>query len=76
MVIFTCSSKLLNTYMRYEMIRKGNNFHTEVELDIARVQVVPKKVRFDTGFLGCVECSTNGDLMGKRRIYVPPSRLD
>jgi hypothetical protein len=76
MVISTCSSKLLKTYMRYEMIRKGNNFHIEVELDIARDQVVPKKVRFDIRFLGCVECSTNGDLLCERRIFVPPSELD
>jgi hypothetical protein len=41
------------------MIRKGNNFHNEVELDSAKDQVVPKKVKFDTGFLGCVECSTH-----------------
>jgi hypothetical protein len=27
----------------------------------------------DIGFLGCVECSTNGDLLGKRRIFVLPS---
>jgi hypothetical protein len=55
---FNMFQKLLKTYMRYKMISKGNNFHTEVELDIARDQVVPKKVRFDIGFLGCVECST------------------
>jgi hypothetical protein len=59
--------------MRVKMIRKGNIFHNEVELDSAKDQVVPKKVKFDIGFLGCVECSTNGDLLGERKIYVPPS---
>jgi hypothetical protein len=36
-------------------------------------QVVPKKVKFDVDFLGCVECSTNGDSLGERRIFVLPS---
>ena len=57
------------------MIRKGNIFHNEVELDSAKDQVVPKKVKFGIGVLGCVECSTNGNLLGERRIFVPHSCL-
>jgi hypothetical protein len=63
----------LKELMRVKMISKGNNFHNEVELDSAKDQVVPKKVKFDIGFLGCVECSTNGNLLGENKIFVPPS---
>jgi hypothetical protein len=55
------------------MIRKGNIFHTEVELDNAKRLSGTQKVKFDIEFLGCVECSTNGDLLGERRIFVLPS---
>jgi hypothetical protein len=57
------------------MMSKGNIFHTEVESDSAEDQVVPKKVNFFIGFLGCVDCSTNGDLLGESRISIPPSCL-
>jgi hypothetical protein len=55
------------------MMSKGNSFHTEVESDSAKDQVVPKKVKIFIGFLGFVDCSTNGDLLGEIRISFPPS---
>jgi len=56
-------------------ISKGNIFILKSNLDSEKDQVVPKKVKFDMDFLGCVECSTNGNLLGKSRIFVPPSCL-
>jgi hypothetical protein len=41
--------------------------------DSAKNQVVPKKWKIDVGFLGCVEGSTNGDLLGEIRNFVPSS---
>jgi hypothetical protein len=32
-----------------------------------------KRKKLTEAFLGCVECSTNGDLLGERKIYVPTS---
>ena len=55
------------------MISKGHIFHTEVELDNAKRSSGTQKVKFDIDFLGCVECSTNGDSLGERRIFVLPS---
>jgi hypothetical protein len=59
--------------MRNKNDKKRQHFHTEVELDSAKESSGTQKVKFDIGFLGCVECSTNGDLLGERRIFVPPS---
>jgi hypothetical protein len=59
--------------MKVKMISKGNIFHNEDESDSAKRSSGTQKVKFDIDFLGCVECSTNGDLLGERRIYVPPS---
>jgi hypothetical protein len=57
------------------MISKGNIFHTEVELDNAKILSGTQKVKFDIDFLGCVECSTNDDSLGESRIFVLPSCL-
>jgi len=40
------------------MLIKGNIFHTEVELDNAKISSGTQKVKFDIDILGCVECST------------------
>jgi hypothetical protein len=56
-----------------KMISKGNIFHTEVQSDSVKRSSGTPKVKFDIDFLGCVECSTNGDLLGESRIFVPPS---
>jgi len=58
------------------MIRKGNIFHIEVELENAKRLSGTQKLKFDIDLLGCVECSTNGDLLGERRIPILPSCSD
>jgi hypothetical protein len=40
---------------------------------VQKTKWYPKKKKFNRGLLGCVECSTNGDLLGERRIFVPTS---
>jgi hypothetical protein len=60
--------------MRVMKIRKDKTFlEMNSNQNSEKDQVVPKKQKNDRGFLGCVECSTNGDLLGESRIYVPTS---
>jgi len=59
--------------MRINTVGKHNIFLNEDELDSEKISSGNQKVKFDIEFLGCVECSTNGDLLGKSIISVPPS---
>jgi hypothetical protein len=60
--------------MRVMKIRKDKTFlEMKSNQNSAKDQVVPKNKKIDRGFLGCVECSTNGDLLGKSRISIPTS---
>jgi hypothetical protein len=52
--------------------KKSNIFHTEVQSDNEKRSSVTQKSKFDIDFLGCVECSTNGNLLGEIIIFVPP----
>jgi hypothetical protein len=62
---------LENSNMKKE-ISAGISFILKEKQTVQRIKWYPK-VKNEHRLLGCVECSTNGDSLGERRIFVPPS---
>ena len=60
--------------MRVMIIKKEKTFpKMKSSQNVMKISGTQKVTKFDKAFLGCVECSTNGDLLGERRIFVPTS---
>ena len=58
--------------MRVKIIRKDKTFlKMNSNKTVQRSSDTQKSKKNDIGLLGCVECSTNGDLLGETRIFVP-----
>jgi hypothetical protein len=57
--------------MRVMRIRNNKKHFLEMKSNqkVQTIKWYPKQ-KIDGGFLGCVKCSTNGDLLGEHRIYV------
>jgi hypothetical protein len=63
--------------MRVMKINKYKTFlKIKLNQTVQKIKWYPKIKKIDKGFLGCVECSTNGDLLGEIIIFVPTSSLD
>ena len=70
--------KLKQTWIANEIQenkQRQNISQKEAQSEIVKIKWYPKSEKIDIGFLGCVECSTNGDLLGKIKILVPSSGL-
>jgi hypothetical protein len=72
MMVLTCSGKLLKNQGEIAENNDKRKQHRS-ELDNTKRLSGTQKVKFGRDFLGCVESSTNGDLLGERRIFVLPS---
>jgi hypothetical protein len=59
--------------MRVMIIRKDKTFLTMKLNWTVKRSSGTQKVKIDIGFLGCVEHSTYGNLLGESRIFVPTS---
>jgi hypothetical protein len=58
--------------MRVMKINKDKTFpKMKSSQTVQKTKWYPKVKKIDKTFLGCVECSTNGDLLGKSKIFVP-----
>jgi hypothetical protein len=60
--------------MRVMKTNKDKTFpKTKSSQTVQKTSGTQKVTKFDKSFLGCVDCSTNGDLLGERKIFVPTS---
>jgi hypothetical protein len=71
MMVLTCSRKLLKN--QGEFAENNDKRKHRFELDNTKRLSGTQKVKFGRDVIGCVESSTNGDVLGERKFFVVPS---